>query len=339
MLRNSRFELVERYQDMVDLADQLTAEGVMPSDNPYNAVGSMPTAAEEDQLQLTQRLMTADIMEQKQRELLTSMTPEQQDIFVDNMSSMKWMHVIPQGKYRSLINSQMGALINIHLLVPKTKGPLCPHCSGHNKTNEYELCLGCSQVQQQTVSRHNFIRDKIATHAKRVQGIEPSTEPKVFTNQPNNNNNQRADLSIRAVAGQQEQHEFYGLFDFMTKVVFSTHTAAARANAATKALQDGITDPIKIARKRIQAALEVGVAQKKRNYEEAAAMGIKVTALLISTGGTMHKTFYRFIRKLFSDSTLRSRVLTDISVALARGRANLYRHVYRTEAATLLVPI
>ena len=114
------------------------------------------------------------------------------------------------------------------------------------------------------------------------------------------------------------------MFDVMTKVVFSVHASNARDKARIEAELAGVTDPTTICRKEIQAALQIGVAYKTRKYATANAAGRPVTALLISTGGTLHSTTYKFMKKTFPDINQRNKILTDISVALARGRANLY---------------
>ena len=85
---------------------------------------------------------------------------------------------------------------------------------------------------------------------------------------------------------------------------------------------------IKICRKEIQASLQLGVAFKDRKYAAAKAAGIRLTPLLISTGGSLHTTTYKFFKKTFPDIALREKVLTDIPVALARGRANLYNDIH-----------
>ena len=53
----------------------------------------------------------------------------------------------------------------------------------------------------------------------------------------------------------------------------------------------------------------------------------------------MHKDMHKFFKKLFPESAIRSKVLSDIAVALARGRANLYRHVFPSGAAAAGVTI
>ena len=70
--------------------------------------------------------------------------------------------------------------------------------------------------------------------------------------------------------------------------------------------------------------MKVGYDQKIYKYRFASQAGIKVLPLIISTAGVMHSTFYKFIHKIFPDSILRSKVLLDITVALARGRGLIY---------------
>ena len=71
----------------------------------------------------------------------------------------------------------------------------------------------------------------------------------------------------------------------------------------------------------IQAALQVVYDGKMCSYHEAITAGVKVTPLIISTGCTLHSEFRKAI---IPDGLLRSGVLTDISIYMARGRAQLY---------------
>ena len=70
--------------------------------------------------------------------------------------------------------------------------------------------------------------------------------------------------------------------------------------------------------------LEVGVRSKKQTYAYAATQGKKVTPLLLSTGGTLHKTTYHFLEKIIPDSSQRRWLQTDIAIILARARAQIY---------------
>ena len=77
----------------------------------------------------------------------------------------------------------------------------------------------------------------------------------------------------------------------------------------------------------IQAALQVGYDGKMRKYRDAIAAGVKLTPLIISTGCTLHNEFRKALKAIIPDGLLRSGVLTDISVYMARGRAQMYCNV------------
>ena len=159
----------------------------------------------------------------------------------------------------------------------------------------------------------------------------PPPPPPVFfaaQAQPQYNPNQqinakRADLKVR-VHGVAREHQYCGLLDIASKVVASRHTEAARLQAFNRATVAGILDPQKRARMAIQAALQVGYDGKMRSYREAIAAGVKITPLIISTGCTLHSEFRKALKAIIPDGLLRSSVLTDISIYMARGRAQLY---------------
>jgi hypothetical protein len=68
----------------------------------------------------------------------------------------------------------------------------------------------------------------------------------------------------------------------------------------------------------------IGVDFKVNKYAAATAAGIKMTPLLITTAGTMHKTMYKAMKKFFPDGNQRRWVLMDIAIFLARGRGQVY---------------
>ena len=82
------------------------------------------------------------------------------------------------------------------------------------------------------------------------------------------------------------------MFDIMVKAVNTPHTRNERLAARLKASNENVNNPTKVKHREIQAALEVGVRSKKQTYAYAATQGIKVTHLLLSTGGTLYKTTY-----------------------------------------------
>ena len=110
----------------------------------------------------------------------------------------------------------------------------------------------------------------------------------------------------------------------MTKVAAAPHTGQARQAARTKAARDGVVDPAKIANLEIQAALQVGFDGKLYKYRHAIALGIKLVPLLVSTGGTLHATYKKFLKEALPNNDLRNGLMMDMSIYLARRRAQLY---------------
>ena len=111
---------------------------------------------------------------------------------------------------------------------------------------------------------------------------------------------------------------------YTSNSIHTLHQVQERLKARAKATAQNLSDPIKIKQRELQAALEIGVRSKKLIYQHAANEGITVTPLLISTGGTLHKTTYQFLKKLIPDSDQRRWLLTDIAIILARARAQIY---------------
>ena len=135
--------------------------------------------------------------------------------------------------------------------------------------------------------KHNAIRDQIIASINNKNNstskqVKASSEPWVYDDRSNNNNQSRADINISAQEGQAENHEFYGKFDIMAKAVLSPHTENARRQAETQAVQEGVQDVLKLKRRQLQAALQVGVDYKANKNAAAAINCIKVTPLLIS---------------------------------------------------------
>ena len=169
---------------------------------------------------------------------------------------------------------------------------------------------------------HNCIVSKTSEYLNKEKDKKATTETFIYENQPNNNNQQRADIKIEAQAGKFIKHT--GLFDVMTKVVAAPHTDQARHAARTKAARDGIVDPVKIANLEIQAALKVGYDGKLYKYRHAIQIGIKLVPLIVSTGCTLHATYKKFLKEALPNDDLRNGLMMDMSIYLARRRAQLY---------------
>ena len=76
-------------------------------------------------------------------------------------------------------------------------------------------------------------------------------------------------------------------------------------------------------RAEIEAALQIGVDNKIRTYREAISQGVRLQPLVISSGGTMHKNFYHYLKAMIPDQQARRSLCTDVSIALVRARAEL----------------
>ena len=272
---------------------------------------------------MTQKQLTQEWMETKRNNLWESMTREQQTVFSDNKASIKVLDIVPKGIYRSLTNAQIEANLNIFCLRPKHAGVLCL-CGKQNSIAHYEVCNACDNVARMTSYRHNAIRDIINDKVNKTSvDLKSSKEPMVYGNQPNNNQS-RADLLISAKGGMPANHEFHGLFDIMTKVASSRHTQMERDRVLAKAAEDDMNSVEKIRRLELQAAVQMGYDLKVNKYAAATAAGIKLTPLIITTAGTMHKVMYKALKKIFPDSIQRRWVLLDIAIFLARGRGSVY---------------
>ena len=133
------------------------------------------------------------------------------------------------------------------------------------------------------------------------------------------------------------EHQYCGLFDPASKAIASRHTEQARLQALNRATVAGIQDPMKRAKMAVQAALQVGYDGKIRKYRDFIDAGVKLTPLIISTGCTLHNEFRKALKAIIPDGLLRSGVLADISVYMARGRAQLYCNVLEGIEKTVLI--
>ena len=104
--------------------------------------------------------------------------------------------------------------------------------------------------------------------------------------------------------------------------VLGVHTANSRANARAAAELLG-QEKLHSTRAEIEAALQIGVDNKFRTYREAIIQGVRLQPLVISSGGTMHKNFYHYLKAMIPDQQARRSLCTDMSIALVRARAEL----------------
>jgi hypothetical protein len=72
-----------------------------------------------------------------------------------------------------------------------------------------------------------------------------------------------------------------------------------------------------------EAALQLGANAKRYTYREAIAHGARFRPLVFSSGGTLHKEFFEYLKAMIQDPQVRSNLCTDVSIALVRARAEL----------------
>jgi hypothetical protein len=104
--------------------------------------------------------------------------------------------------------------------------------------------------------------------------------------------------------------------------LFGAHTANGRANARAVAELLG-QGKLQSTRAEIEAALQIEVDNKIRTYGDAIGQGVRLLPLVISSGGTLHKKFYEYLKAMIPDQQARRGLCMDASIALVRARAEL----------------
>jgi hypothetical protein len=138
----------------------------------------------------------------------------------------------------------------------------------------------------------------------------------------NQKNNQRGDILVEVAAGEHEDNAHFGFADITVKSALATHTEQGRASVRAEAERQG-QGKLQSTRAEIEAALQLGVETKLRTYREAIGQGARLLPLVISSGGTLHKKFYEYLKAMIPDPQVRSNLCTDVSIALVRARAEM----------------
>ena len=104
--------------------------------------------------------------------------------------------------------------------------------------------------------------------------------------------------------------------------LFGAHTANGRVNAraAAELLGQG---KLGSTRAEIEAALQIGVDDKIRTYGDAIGQGVRLLPLVTSSGGTLPKKFYQYLKAMIPDQQARRGLGTGVSIALVRARVEL----------------
>ena len=215
---------------------------------------------------------------------------------------------MPIANVTALTNKQVASALSIRCLCPDLQcRPVCSKCGQPQTVLHFESCASKAVT---TVRRHNVIRDAIrkAIVPRRIVRLEPPIN--------NNNNASRADLSISATAGLPALDATYGLVDLTVRAPLATDTPPALV------VPPGLDDDVrKLAWHSIASSLEVAVDRKRLHYA-ALQPPVAVTALAISSGGTLHKDFKAFIKAMDLPPSARLQLIYSISLALVRARAD-----------------
>ena len=240
-----------------------------------------------------------------------ALSPDQRITFYDNGSKCgtAWMHAVPEGKFRALTNDQVAAAMNIRVLRADLHNrPVCTLCSHHQPTFHSESCPS-RRINVQ--ARHNHVRDCLATFIK-ANHLQVILEPPVNSNR----NPIRADLLVYRLDEPASTGKHY---DLTIKQVQGTDTSHR--------MPDEDEAPGEAQRKAcytfIENALSKGVHDKNHHYTRVNAT-FPITPLVMSSGGTLHKDFYLFLKETQHLGIMRRSILIDMSLALVRARASTY---------------
>jgi hypothetical protein len=252
----------------------------------------MPTFAEEQQRVVSQKARTLADMQSKYDLFLDALSDDDRLTFVDNSSriGMAWLHTTStNGRYRHLSDCQITNVLAIHTLTSQVSAGACTKCGEFDNVTHYEACPRTSKQLFWNL-RHNHIRDSMVAVLNKDKKKQVRKQPHI-----NNNNNQRGDILVEVAAGEHEDNAHFGFADITVKAVLGVHTEQANARAATELLGYG---KLQSTRAEIEAALQLGVESKRRTYHEAIARGATFRPLVISSGGTLHKEFYEYLKAM-----------------------------------------
>jgi len=266
----------------------------------------------------TQRQLTRRHFDEVLPTFLDSLSENERVAFLDNGSKCgtAWLHVHPyMSGHRVLSDRQVSAALNVRTLQSDVLGRnTCSQCTAPQGTLHFEACPN-GQSQSANTLRHNSVRD-ILISALKTNNRRVLPEPPI-----NNNNLQRADISVSSAEGVHVLDATYGLLDVTIKAPLCVDTAAVRGRVVEGLEEEG--DQRQCGWLQLAASLEVAATQK-RNHYSGLAPSQTVVPIVISSGGTLHKEAYKFFMDMFPDAEVRSNLYADISIALVRGRASAY---------------
>ena len=270
-----------------------------------------------------QKERTGEIFGAAREQWLSTLSMDERVVFLDQATrcGSAWIHAQPRfgSTHRALSDRQMAAALNLRVLVPPGSSPACALCGGPNTIGHIE---SCPRRGTQVVWRHDQVRDLVIS-GLRASGRMATAEPSISSTTA-----RRADIRVGAATGGTAVDAEFGYLDLKIKSLMAADTRALRDEASSATGQappdpdatDAAPSPT-IARQTwtvINDALQRTTNEAARSYGPGAAR-VSVTPLVISSGGTLHRTFFQLLKTRISGS-VRPRVLTDISITLLQAR-------------------
>ena len=284
----------------------------------------------------TQKELVFKVNEDLQAQLVDDLDARTAIFLADCASNTgtAWQQCVPRGQHRFFNDHQMREIVRSRNFIAPTYNS--ETCGGCGKVQEFGHEDSCQHHPYRTrikTSSHNYIQS-ILLKAARDAGRRAEAEPvlSVRNNQdPNavlqNNLQRRADLKIFTANSETVLDPLFGFVDLKTSGVLTNHTDQLSRTAFDAPLDPTRTDkhPENLRRgwNAIAAVLESTVHKSNTHYQNL-NLEHPVVPIVISSGGTLHKTMHKFIKALgMGQGNLYRETIMDISVALARRRAEL----------------
>ena len=287
----------------------------------------------------TQKELVKEANDDLLSKFLDTLTWEQKVTFTDQASNVgtAWQQCTPNGNHRWLRDSQLREIFRTRcLLLPTYQRSACNSCSIRQSLGHEDTCGADPRNASIKTRNHNYIRDLIAQGAKNA-GRSVVSEPLLATAAaaggaiphavPQQTNNlRRADLRI-SMTNSNVMDPVFGVVDIKTRAVLTSDNMRTVKEAFEGPLD--LTQSAQYAQdtrrswNAIQAALERTFKTATADYAKL-RLPHSVVPIVISAGGTLHKTTENFFKALGKDQgSLRRELCIDISMGLARRRAEL----------------
>ena len=257
----------------------------------------------------SQKERSKTVWKSLKEEVLQSLSPEEQRLFLDNASEIgsKFLHALPVEKLMKLSDGDFLAAVCSRLL---QKQQVCRVCTPNEvQTGHQNYCKGTSSLRS---SRHEMIKNALH-RAFRDAGADVVVEP------PSTANRKRADLCVFGEVTD-------GKVVLDVSVVSVAGTAAAQTVVASLPPSVHATNGNVVNEKldEIQRVLDARDRRKKRQHA-GQDYGGRLQTFLLTTGGSLHKPTIKFLDRLkHLVPRVHERLKYEVSVHLARCQARSF---------------